>query len=220
MQIRRRQRKHRKKLWTVKRKQQWKSRKKKRTSRIRSRISSSVCCITKCWIMRWMKNMSTVFWRMLPRQRKRIFPLIIYWRIFIRRWCWNSENPKESLRRRTDRESYGSSDLPVWVRRLPSPNWQENIVWKTRKRWLSLRQIPIVLRQRSSCGPMPIFWRHLSAWSIHRRSCRPPLMITGTVIIFLSIQRGDRTRMRNSWRKWRKWWVDWRDRRTIRYFWY
>ena len=38
-----------------------------------------------------------------------------------------------------------------------------NIVWKTRKRWLSLRQIPIVLRQRSSCGPMPIFWRHLSA---------------------------------------------------------
>ena len=70
---------------------------------------------------------------------------------------------KESLRRRTDRESYGSSDLPVWVRRLPSPNWQENIVWKTRKRWLSLRQIPIVLRQRSSCGPMPIFWRHLSA---------------------------------------------------------
>ena len=54
-------------------------------------------------------------------------------------------------------------DLPVWVRRLPSPNWQENIVWKTRKRWLSLRQIPIVLRQRSSCGPMPIFWRHLSA---------------------------------------------------------
>ena len=50
-------------------------------------ISSSVCCITKCWIMRWMKNMSTVFWRMLPRQRKRIFPLIIYWRIFIRRWC-------------------------------------------------------------------------------------------------------------------------------------
>lgn len=35
-------------------------------------------------------------------------------------------------------------------------------MWKTRKRWLSLRQIPIVLRQRSSCGPMPIFWRHLS----------------------------------------------------------
>lgn len=33
------------------------------------------------------ENMSTVFWRMLPRQRKRIFPLIIYWRIFIRRWC-------------------------------------------------------------------------------------------------------------------------------------
>lgn len=163
MQIRRRQRKHRKKLWTVKRKQQWKSRKKKRTSRIRSRISSSVCCITKSLDNEMDEKYVNSILEDASKTKKADLPFDyllanIYQKMVLKFGKSEGITPAEDGPRIVWFIGPTGVGKTTTIAKLAGKYCVED-----KKRWLSLRQIPIVLRQRSSCGPMPIFWRHLSA---------------------------------------------------------